>query len=161
MFGDDIIDGPEPALRQLFDVYETYQQPVVALQQVPKNEVSSYGVIAGTDVGGGTWEVSRFVEKPKAEDAPSDLIAIGRYVLTPGLVAVLATQTAGKDGEMRLADAFAGYLAQGGRLYGHQFEGTRYDCGNKLGFLKAQVELGLKHPEVGAGLADYLRTRGK
>ncbi|MEI6511179.1 MAG: UTP--glucose-1-phosphate uridylyltransferase GalU [Candidatus Uhrbacteria bacterium] len=158
LFGDDIIDGKVPALRQLMDAYEKYHNPVVALQKVPKKQVSSYGVIGGKAVTKSIWDVKRFVEKPTVEEAPSDLIVIGRYILTPEVMALLPLVEPGKDGEIRLADAFDAYLKQGQSLYGCVFEGTRYDCGNRLGFLKAQVELGLKHPEIGKELRKYLKT---
>lgn len=158
LFGDDIIDGKVPALRQLMDAYEEYRDPVVALQKVPKKQVSSYGVIGGKAVKKNVWQVREFVEKPAVADAPSDLIVIGRYILTPDLFHLLPKVQAGKDGEIRLADAFAAYLKQDRALYGCVFEGTRYDCGNKLGFLKAQIELGMKHPETGKDLKAYLKT---
>ena len=158
LFGDDIIDGKVPALRQLMDAYEKYGNPVIALQKVPRKQVSSYGVIGGTAVNKKIWDIQKFVEKPKVEDAPSDLIFIGRSILTPEILELLPLVEAGKDGEIRLADAFDAYLKGSGSLYGCVFEGTRYDCGNKLGFLKAQVELGLKHPEIGKELRKYLKT---
>jgi UTP--glucose-1-phosphate uridylyltransferase len=158
MFGDDIIDGKKPALSQIIEAYETYHDPVVALQKVPRKTVSSYGVIGGKKVKDNIWEIDEFVEKPAVAEAPSDLIVIGRYILTPEVIALLGSVTPGKDGEIRLADAFAAYLQKDRALYGCVFEGTRYDCGNKLGFLKAQVELGLKHPEIGNELKKYLRT---
>ncbi len=158
MFGDDIIDGKKPALRQLMDVYEEYRDPVVALQKVSRKHVSSYGVIGGKNVKKNIWGIEKFLEKPAVEDAPSDLIVIGRYILTPDMMNLLSDTEPGKDGEIRLADAFDQYLKQSRALYGCVFEGTRYDCGNKLGFLKAQVELGLKHPEIGKELRRYLRT---
>lgn len=158
LFGDDIIDGKTPALKQLMDAYEKYHNPVVALQKVPKKQVSSYGVIGGKAVTKSVWDVKRFVEKPTVEEAPSDLIVIGRYILTPEVMALLPLVEPGKDGEIRLADAFDAYLKQGQSLYGCVFEGTRYDCGNRLGFLKAQIELGLKHPEIGKDLRKYLKT---
>ncbi len=158
LFGDDIIDGKVPALKQLMDAYEKYGNPVIALQKVPRKQVSSYGVIGGTAVNKKIWDIQKFVEKPKVEDAPSDLIFIGRSILTPEILELLPLVEAGKDGEIRLADAFDAYLKGSGSLYGCVFEGTRYDCGNKLGFLKAQVELGLKHPEIGKELRKYLKT---
>lgn len=158
LFGDDIIDGKVPALKQLMDAYEKYHNPVVALQKVPRKQVSSYGVIGGKAVTKSIWDVKRFVEKPTVEEAPSDLIVIGRYILTPEVMALLPLVEPGKDGEIRLADAFDAYLKQGQSLYGCVFEGTRYDCGNRLGFLKAQIELGLKHPEIGKELRKYLKT---
>lgn len=159
LFGDDIIDGLRPALRQLIDIYEEHDASVVALQDVPKSQVSSYGVINGKETEAGCWKISEFVEKPAPEVAPSTLAAVGRYVLTPDIFRLLASQEPGKDGEIRLADAFARHLAEDGELYGRVFEGTRYDCGNKLGFLKAQIELGLKHPEIGNDLKKYLSER--
>lgn len=158
LFGDDIIDGVKPALKQLMDVYDEYHDPVVALQKVPKKQVSGYGVIGGKNVRKNVWEIREFVEKPPVEKAPSDLIVIGRYVLTPEIIELLPKVKAGKDGEIRLADAFDAYLKMDRALYGCVFEGTRYDCGNKLGFLKAQVELGLKHPEIGKDVKAYLKS---
>ncbi len=158
LFGDDIIDSDEkPALRQLMDVYEKYGDPVIALQKVPKKDVSKYGVIGGKSVGAGAYQIDRFVEKPPVSKAPSNLIVIGRYILTPEVFDILPSQAAGGDGEIRLADAFNTLLEQNKALYGCKFEGTRYDCGNKLGFLKAQVELGLKHPDTGSNLKRYLK----
>ncbi len=158
LFGDDIISGETPALAQLIQAYETYRDPIIALQEVPKNEVSSYGVIGGVEVEDRIWQISQFVEKPPEKKAPSNLIAVGRYVLTPDLLALLAEQEPGKDGEIRLADAFVTYLKKKRALYGCRFRGTRYDCGSKIGYLKAQVELGLKHPDVGPALSAYLKT---
>lgn len=157
LFGDDIIDGKPPALAQLIQAYETYRDPVIALQEVERSEVSNYGVIGGNEVEDRIWRISKFVEKPPENKAPSNLIAVGRYVLTPDVLNLLKTQKPGKDGEIRLADAFGSYLAKKRALYGCRFEGTRYDCGSKLGYLKAQVELGLKHPDIGPALNRYLK----
>lgn len=157
LFGDDIIDGKVPALAQLIQTYETYKDSVVALQEVERSEVSNYGVIGGTQVEKHVWQINQFVEKPPEAKAPSNLIAVGRYVLTPDVLALLKTQKAGKDGEIRLADAFGTHLHHKHVLYGCRFEGTRYDCGSKLGYLKAQVELGLKHPDIGPALHRYLK----
>jgi len=161
LFGDDIIDNGKgkPALRQLMDVYEKYGDPVTALMEVPKKDVSQYGVIDGIEVDEGVWEISKLVEKPPADKAPSNLVHIGREILTPEIIKRLPSVRAGKDGEIRLADAFADHIKAGKALYGCVFKGTRYDCGNKLGFLKAQVELGLKHPEVGKDLKRYLKSK--
>ena len=158
LFGDDIIDNKIPALKQLIEVYEKYNDSVIALEEVAKKDVTRYGVIGGKKLNKGTWEINEFKEKPTIEEAPSNLIVVGQYIITPEIMKLLATVKPGKDGELRLADAFAAYLKTGRVLYGCKFEGTRYDCGNKLGFLKAQVELGLKHPEVGKQLKSYLKT---
>lgn len=158
LFGDDVIDNNTPALKQLIEVYEKYNDGVIALEEVPKKNVSRYGVIGGKKLDKNIWEIKQFKEKPTVEEAPSNLIVVGRYIITPEIMKLLATTKPCKDGELRLADAFAAYLKTGRVLYGCKFEGTRYDCGNKLGFLKAQVELGLKHPEVGKQLKSYLKT---
>lgn len=161
LFGDDIISGKQPAIGQLIEAYEQYQNPVVAIQPVPKNKVSSYGVISGDELENNIWQVHEFVEKPKEEEAPSNLAVVGRYVITPDIMRLLADQEPGKDGEIRLADAFATYLRQRQPMYACKFEGRRYDCGNKLQFIIAQIELGLEHDEVKKELRAYLKTLTK
>ncbi|MEK7182085.1 MAG: UTP--glucose-1-phosphate uridylyltransferase GalU [Patescibacteria group bacterium] len=159
LFGDDIVDNEVPALRQLIDVYEKYADPVVALLQVPKEEVSKFGVVGSIPVGERTHEIQRFVEKPKVEEAPSNLIAVGKYVITWEVLEMLETLKEGsKDGEVRLADAFIKMLENGRPLYGYEFEGERHDCGDKFGFVRATIAMGLKHPEVGTKLREYLKT---
>ncbi|MBU0613959.1 UTP--glucose-1-phosphate uridylyltransferase GalU [Patescibacteria group bacterium] len=158
LFGDDIIDAKKPTLKQMMEVYEKYDQSVVCLYEVPKNMVSSFGVIDGSHLNKNVWDIQRFVEKPPVAKAPSNLIVLGRYILTPDIIHQLKTTKPGKDGEIRLAGAFEDHLKQGGKLLGCQFDGTWYNCGNKLGFLQAQVELGLKHPEVGKEFKKYLKT---
>ena len=158
LFGDDIIDAKVPALKQLMDVYDKYNDPVVSLQAVPKKMVSSFGVIDGQKVGRNIWQIDRFVEKPPVAEAPSNLIVIGRYILTPEIFKILQTTEPGPDGEIRLAGAFETFLKNGRSLYGCAFDGTWYNCGNKLGFLMAQVELGMKHPEIGKEFKAYLKT---
>jgi UTP--glucose-1-phosphate uridylyltransferase len=161
LFGDDIIDSETPTIKQLMETYEQYQSPVVALQKIPKEHTNRYGVIDGKRVGKGLWEINKFVEKPPVHKAPSNLAAVGRYILTPEIYKILPKLKKGKDGEIRLADAFAQHIKKGGLMHGKVFDGTRYDCGNKLGFLKAQIELGLKHKEVGADLRRYLKQTAK
>jgi UTP--glucose-1-phosphate uridylyltransferase len=139
------------------DVYEKYGDPVTALEAVPKKQVSNYGVAAGTKISDNVMEIDKFIEKPSIEKAPSNLIHIGREILTPEIIALLPKIKAGKDGEIRLADAFAAHIKKGKALYGCIFEGTRYDCGNKVGFLKAQIEFGLKNPETKKELRRYLK----
>ncbi len=159
LFGDDIIHHTgRPAIGQLIDVYNQFNGPVAALQEVPKNETSRYGVIGGAEIGKGVYEIDTFVEKPAPEDSPSNLAIVGRYVITPEIMELLKHQEPGKDGEIRLADAFISYLKDHNAMYGCQFEGSRYDCGNKFQFIVAQIELGLKHPEVQAELEAYLKN---
>jgi UTP--glucose-1-phosphate uridylyltransferase len=158
LFGDDIIDSKEPVLKQLIRVYEKYNDGVIALKAAQKKDLPKYGVIGGKKLDKKTWEINRFVEKPSVKEAPSNLVVVGQYIISPEIMKFLATAKPGKDGELRLADAFIAYLKTGRVLYGCKFEGKHYDCGNKLGFLKAQVELGLQHPEIGRQLKSYLKT---
>lgn len=159
LFGDDIINGGKPAIGELIETFMSQGgEPVVAVQEVPHAQVSSYGVIAGTEISDTEWDISQFVEKPKMEEAPSNYAAVGRYVITPRILELLKMQEPGKDGEIRLADAFGTHLARGGKLFGRKFSGKRYDCGNKLQFVIAQIELGLQHPEVKEGLRGYLES---
>ena len=157
LFGDDIIDAKVPAIKQLMNVYDKYGDPVVALMKVSKKMVPSFGVIDGKKVDKNTWQINHFVEKPPLNEAPSDLIVIGQYVLTPEVLELLKTTPPGQDGEIRLAGAFDLLLQKNRALYGCVFDGTWYNCGNKLGFLMAQVEFGMKHPEVGKDFKKYLK----
>lgn len=156
-FGDDIIDAKIPAIKQLMDVYDKYGDPVMALQKIPKNLIPGFGVIGGKKLDAKTWQIDHFAEKPSIEKAPSDLAVIGRYVLTPEVLTLLKTAKPGPDGEIRLANAFEKWLSMNRALYGCVYEGTWYNCGNKLGFLMAQVELGMKHPEIGKDFKKYLK----
>lgn len=157
LFGDDIISGKKPAIGQLMEIFAKYGDPVVALEKIPKQNVSKYGVIDGVQLNKNIWEIKNFVEKPKIEDAPSDLAAVGRYIITPEIINILKKQEPGKDGEIRLAGSFSSYLSSDKPIYGCQFEGKRYDCGDKLQFVIAQIEMGLQHPEMNEGLKEYLK----
>lgn len=158
LLGDDIIDGEKPCLGQLLDVYEKYRGSVLALEQVPMENISSYGCVEATEMSDRIYQVTNLVEKPKKEDAPSDLAIIGRYVLTPEIFPILERQEPGKGGEIQLTDAIL-TLSRQEPIYGCRFEGTRHDCGDKLGFLKATVDMALKRKELGKGLEEYLRDR--
>ena len=155
--GDDIIGGASvPCMRQLLDVFARHGGPVIAVERVPRDRIHQYGVIAGRNVGGPVWEITDLVEKPRAEDAPSDLAIIGRYVLTPDLFDILARTAADRRGEIQLTD---GLRTLGGRrpMYAVEFEGRRYDTGDKLGFLKATVEFALARPDLGDDFRSYLK----
>jgi UTP--glucose-1-phosphate uridylyltransferase len=159
MLGDDIIDAPVPCMKQMMNVFESYGGPVVAVQQVPRGEISAYGVIDGAAEGdsGRLYRVKNMVEKPKAEEAPSDLAIIGRYLLTPDIFDEIENTERGKGGEIQLTDGLR-RLAERRPLYGYRFEGTRHDAGNKLGFLKATVEFALKRDDLGGPFREYLKT---
>src|SRR5262249_47725913 len=141
--GDDIIDSTTPCMKQLLDVFYEKQHPVVAVEEVSPNDVSYYGIIAGKPIGNNLYEISEMIEKPSKEEAPSNLAIIGRYVLTPDLFEVLGQVSADKKGEIQLTNGLR-MLLKRRPIYGYKFSGTRYDAGNKLGFLKATVEFALK-----------------
>ncbi len=156
--GDDIIGGTAtPCMRQLLDVYERLQGPVIAVERVPRERIHQYGVIAGRNIGGNVWEITDLVEKPRPEDAPSDLAIIGRYVLTPDLFAILAETAADKRGEIQLTDGLR-TLRTRRPMYAVEFEGKRYDTGDKLGFLKATVEFALARPDLSDAFRTYLKS---
>jgi UTP--glucose-1-phosphate uridylyltransferase len=159
MLGDDIIDAPVPCMKQMVDVYQRYGGPVVAVQKVPRAEISAYGVIDGVAEGdsGRVYRVRDLVEKPKAEDAPSDLAIIGRYILTPDVFEALERTPRDAGGEIQLTNGLRA-LKDRRPVFGCRFEGRRHDAGNKLGFLKATVEFALKRPDLGAAFREYLRS---
>ena len=151
--GDDIITASVPCMRQLLDVFERQQAPVIAVERVPRERIHQYGVIAARPIGEHVYEITDLVEKPRAEEAPSDLAIIGRYVLTPDLFEILAETAPDRRGEIQLTDALR-RLRERRPMYALEFEGKRYDTGDKLGFLKATVEFALARPD----LADEFRA---
>jgi UTP--glucose-1-phosphate uridylyltransferase len=157
--GDDVVDTGEapPGMRQLLDVFERLGGPVLAVERVPRERIHQYGVIAGRHLGGNVYEIVDLVEKPTAAAAPSDLAIIGRYVLTPDLFPILAETAADARGEIQLTDALR-VLAARRPLYAVAFEGTRYDTGDKLGFLRATVELALARPDLADEFRAYLTS---
>ncbi|OGP75868.1 MAG: UTP--glucose-1-phosphate uridylyltransferase [Deltaproteobacteria bacterium RBG_16_64_85] len=157
ILSDDVIDSKVPVLRQMIDVYEKYSAgAVLAIQQVPREHVSRYGIIEGRKIAEGVYEVLDMVEKPRPEKAPSDLAIIGRYLLPPSIFPALQATKPGAGGELQLTDAIRALLSQE-RVIGYAFEGIRYDAGTKLGFLMANIAFALKDPEIGPGLHAFLR----
>ncbi len=162
MLGDDIIHAQTPCLRQMLDVYEAYSAPIVAIEEIPLESISQYGVISGNPVAyNGTedrlYKLDGLVEKPPKEAAPSNLAIIGRYILEPEIFEVLAATQAGAGGEIQLTDGLRTLLQQK-EIYGWRFEGKRYDTGNKLGFLEATVDFALRHPDLGDAFRKYLKS---
>jgi UTP--glucose-1-phosphate uridylyltransferase len=155
LLGDDIIDHPLPAIQQLMTMHQEVGVSVIGLQPVTREEVKQYGIIQGREIKPGVFQISDLVEKPAPEQAPSTLAVIGRYVLTPDIFAILERTEPGRNGEIQLTDALR-VLARQGRLYGKILDGQRHDAGDKLGFLKATVEFGLKNPELGPAFRAYL-----
>ncbi len=160
VLSDDIIDSKVPVLRQMCDVYDRYSAgAVLAIQRVPKDQVSRYGIIKGKRLAEGVHEVEDMVEKPKPAAAPSDLAIIGRYILPPSIFPALQATRPGAGGEIQLTDAIRSLLNKE-RVLAYEFEGVRYDAGTKLGFLQANVAFALKDPELGPGLREFL-SRGR
>ena len=160
LLADDVIDAEVPCLKQLMNVFEKVQCSVLATQVVEGPGISAYGVLDAKPVpgtNGKLYEVSNLVEKPRAEDAPSNLAVIGRYILTPTVFETLSDIKAGAGGELQLTDGLRALL-QKEKIYGYVFEGKRHDTGDKLGFLKATVEFALKRPDLGGPLRQYLKT---
>ena len=159
MLGDDIIDNPVPCMKQMVEVFERHQGPVIAVHQVPRSEISAYGVIDGTpEPGNGrVYRIRDLVEKPRAEAAPSDLAIIGRYILTPDIFDCLESTSRDEGGEIQLTNGLRA-LRQRREMYGYRFEGVRHDAGNKLGFLKATVEFALKREDLGGPFREYLKS---
>ncbi len=157
MLGDDIMEDKVPLTKQLIDDYEQTQASTLAVMKVPHNETSKYGIInPNKEVSKGLYDVNSFVEKPKPEDAPSDLAIIGRYLLKPEIFEILENQTPGAGNEIQLTDAIDS-LNKIQRVFAHEFTGKRYDVGDKLGMVEANVEMGLKHPEIGEELKAYIK----
>jgi UTP--glucose-1-phosphate uridylyltransferase len=158
LLSDDIIDSKVPALKQLVDVYEKYDAPVVATMQVNGREISKFGALDVDEIGDGVFRVKDMVEKPALADAPSDLAIIGRYILTPDVFDELETTRPGAIGEIQITDAMRALLKRR-EMYAVRFEGKRYDAGDKLGFLMATVAFGLKHEELAGDFKTYLANR--
>ena len=157
LLGDDLVASEVPCIQQMIEVYEQVKAPVLAVMRVPRDEISSYGVIAATSEGERLHRVSRLVEKPSADEAPSDLAIIGRYILTPAIFEHVKKTGVDARGEVQLTNALESLLSET-PIYGYEFEGVRHDCGNKLGFLKASVEYALARPDLGAQFRDYLTS---
>jgi UTP--glucose-1-phosphate uridylyltransferase len=155
--GDDIIDSEEPCMGQMMRAWERYGDAVIAVQEVPRQEVRHYGIIDGVKVGDRIFEVKDMVEKPEPEEAPSNLAIIGRYILPPLIFDLLEKTVPDQGGEIQLTDALRALLKRRA-IYGYQFEGKRYDAGNKLGFLKATVEFALKRQDLAKEFGAYLKS---
>ena len=160
LLADDLMIGPRggtPVLAQMAQAFRQQGRSLLAVQEVPLDQVRRYGIVAGEPTGGPLMRVQRIVEKPAPEAAPSRMGVAGRYILTPAIFEEIRNQPKGAGGEIQLTDAIA-RLMEHEAVYAFQYEGKRYDCGSKEGFLEATVELALQHPEVGASFREYLKT---
>ncbi|WP_150270383.1 UTP--glucose-1-phosphate uridylyltransferase GalU [Paenibacillus tepidiphilus] len=156
LLGDDIVEADKPCLKQMIEVYDQYKSSIVGVQQVPWEEVSRYGLVDGAPLADRVYKANRLVEKPKREDAPSNLAILGRYILTPRIFDMLEEQQVGVGGEIQLTDAIA-RLSEVERIIAYDFEGNRHDVGEKMGFIQTTIHYALQHEELKEGLLQYLQ----
>jgi len=156
ILGDDVIDAKPPALRQMIDVFREVQGPVLAIERVPHEDVSSYGIIDAEEIRPGVYRIRDLVEKPQRSEAPSNLAIIGRYILTPDIFPALEATVSDRTGEIQLTNGLR-QLLKSRPIYGCEIAGTRHDTGNKLGFLKAVVYFALRRPDLGSAFREYLK----
>ena len=157
ILADDLIAGDISIIKQMADVYQRYQCSVLGVEDVPRSQTGHYGIVSSSNLEQNVEQVHAIVEKPSPSDAPSTLAVVGRYVLTPRIFHHLAQLQAGAGGEIQLTDGISALIKEE-KVLAYRFNGIRYDCGSKLGYLKATVAFGLKHPELGEGFATYLAT---
>jgi UTP--glucose-1-phosphate uridylyltransferase len=157
LLADDLMVGEPPVLSQMVAQYDEWRTSILAVQEVPKEHTQRYGIVAGVPVNDRLMSVDRIVEKPKPENAPSNLGVAGRYILTPGVFHEIERQPRGVGGEIQLTDGIAGLLRRE-KVFAYRYEGRRYDCGSKEGFLEANVELALAHDKLGPGFRGFLQS---
>ena len=157
LLGDDVVDSKEPCLKQLIDCFEEYNTTILGVQTVPEENVSKYGIVNGIHIEDRVYKVKDLVEKPSVEEAPSNVAILGRYIITPEIFDILENTKPGKGGEIQLTDALKTLISREA-MYAYNFEGRRYDVGDKLGFLEATVEFALKKDELRESFIEYLKT---
>ena len=158
MLGDDIVyNEGKPCLRQLMDCYDEYKTSVLGVQTVPDGDVDKYGIVDGLKIEGNVTKVKGLVEKPSVDEAPSNMAILGRYIITPSIFEILERTKPGKGGEIQLTDALLELMSEEA-IYAYNFEGRRYDVGDKLGFLEATVEYALRKPELKDAFIEYLKS---
>ncbi len=158
LLGDDIVDSEKPCIKQLMDIYNEYRTTILGVQKVPKHDVSKYGIIAGNQIDERVFKVKGLVEKPEVDQAPSNIAILGRYIISPRIFEFLERATPGKGGEIWLTDALQ-QLMECEAMYAYDFEGDRFDVGDRIGFLKATVDFALKREELRAEFAAFLKDR--
>ena len=157
VLSDDVIDADPPGVKQMIDVFSELNGPVLAVERVPRDELSRYGIVAAEPLRRGVYRVHDLVEKPSPGEAPSDLAIIGRYILTPDIFPALAETTSDGRGEIQLTNALR-RLGKKRPLFAYEIDGVRHDAGNKIGFLRAVVYFALRHPELAEPFREYLRS---
>lgn len=157
LLGDDIVDSDTPCLKQLIDAYDEYKTSILGVQEVAKEDTDKYGILDCKYIEDRVYKVKDMVEKPSIEEAPSNIAILGRYIITPAIFEILENQAPGKGGEIQLTDALK-TLAQHEAIYAYNFEGRRYDVGDKLGFLEATIDFALKRENLKDGLMNYMKN---
>ncbi|WP_455537667.1 UTP--glucose-1-phosphate uridylyltransferase GalU [Terrisporobacter sp.] len=160
LLGDDIVDAKTPCLKQMINAYDEYKTSILGVQEVAKENVDKYGILDVKHIEDRVYKVKDMVEKPAVEEAPSNIAILGRYIITPEIFNILENQAPGKGGEIQLTDALQ-TLANKEAIYAYNFEGRRYDVGDKLGFLQATVDFALKRPELRDDFAAFLRSKAE
>ena len=158
LLGDDVVDSETPCLKQLMDCYKEYKTSILGVQTVAREDVSKYGIVDGIHIEDKVYKVKKLVEKPSVEEAPSNVAILGRYIITPQIFDIIENTKPGKGGEIQLTDALE-TLIENEAMYAYNFEGRRYDVGDKLGFLQATVEFALKKDELREPFIEYLTNR--
>ena len=158
LLGDDVVDSEVPCLKQLIDCYSEYKTTILGVQTVPESETNKYGIVDGIHIEDRVYKVKDLVEKPSVDEAPSNVAILGRYIITPQIFEILENTEPGKGGEIQLTDALKTLISQEA-MYAYNFEGRRYDVGDKLGFLQATIEFALKKEELRDRFLDYLKSR--
>lgn len=158
LFADDIVDSKTPCLLQLKKIFKTCQKPIIALYRLPREKLSSYGIVKVEKIANRLYKIKKIVEKPSLEQTPSNLAIVGKYILTPEVFDYLRKAKLNKKGEIILAEVFDKMLTDGKLIYGYEFEGKWLECGNKFNWLKSHLYLSLKHPQIGPELRKYLKS---
>lgn len=158
ILADDLMVGKPSIMAQMIEQFREWRASILAVQDVPREDTRKYGIVSGSQVNEHLMDVSGIVEKPKAEEAPSTLAVAGRYILTPGIFDEIASVKPGAGGEIQLTDAIGAMLRRE-KVFAYRYEGTRYDCGSKLGFLQATVDLAKQHPEFGPEFSQWLASK--
>jgi UTP--glucose-1-phosphate uridylyltransferase len=159
LLADDLLDGEVPVMKQMTSAYEYYRCSVLGVQDVPRAETKSYGIVDAAPVANRLERINGIVEKPAPEQAPSTLAVVGRYILTPRIFHHLRGVQKGAGGEIQLTDGIAALLREE-QVLAYRYQGTRYDCGSKLGLIQATVALGMRHPEIGGAFTEFLKSQG-
>ncbi|EQK45208.1 UTP-glucose-1-phosphate uridylyltransferase [[Clostridium] bifermentans ATCC 19299] len=157
LLGDDIVDSDNPCLKQLIDAYDEYKTSILGVQEVAKEDTNKYGILDCKYIEDRVYKVKDMIEKPNVEEAPSNIAILGRYIITPAIFEILENQAPGKGGEIQLTDALK-TLASHEAIYAYNFEGRRYDVGDKLGFLEATIDFALKRDNLKDGLMNYMQN---